>query len=163
MILKVIIEGLILGLLLILLCAAIKRKGAVKLVHLYHKDVQERCIALKLTTRKKIKRNNIMFKTFCIPGYILYILVCVYAINKTRGFANGFWQLFAVLSIMNLIDRFVIDEFWVAHTSAWTIPGTDDLKPYITVRDKCIKWLFGTFGMALISAVLAAVMTVFIK
>lgn len=36
---------------------------------------------------------------------------------------------------MNLIDRFLIDGVWVGHTKAWTIPGTEDLKPYITAKD----------------------------
>ena len=37
-----------------------------------------------------------------------------------------------------------IDGYWVEHTSAWEIPGTEDLKPYITAKDKGKKWLFGT-------------------
>ena len=42
------------------------------------------------------------------------------------------------------------------------ILGTEDLKPYITAKDKGKKWLFGTVGMAVISAALAAIMSVFI-
>ena len=98
------------------------------LVYLYHKDVQERCIALGKITPERIKRNSILFKTLCIPGYIAYVLVCVYAINGANGFSAGFWQLFAILSVMNLIDRFAVDEWWVIHTSAWTISGTEDLE-----------------------------------
>ena len=37
---------------------------------------------------------------------------------------------------MNLIDRFWVDGYWVGHTNAWEIPGTEDLKPYITAKDK---------------------------
>ena len=66
-----------------------------------------------------------------------------------------------ILSVMNLIDRFLIDGYWVGHTNAWTIPGTEDLKPYITAKDKQKKWLFGTVGMAVIAMVLAAMMTIF--
>ncbi len=55
-----------------------------------------------------------------------------------------------------------IDGYWVEHTSAWEILGTEDLKPYITAKDKGKKWLFGTIGMAVISAALAAIMPVFI-
>ena len=61
---------------------------------------------------------------------------------------------------MNVIDRFLIDDWWVGHTKAWTIPGTEDLKPYITGKDKARKWLFGTAGMAVISAILAGVMAI---
>ena len=160
MILQTILEGLGLGVLLILVCAVGIRKGAVGMVHLYSPAVQQRCVKLGLTTHKKIKRNALIFKAVCVPGYIAYVLVCVYGINGTHGFAAGFWQLLVILSVMNLIDRFLIDDYWVGHTKAWTIPGTEDLKPYITAKDKQKKWLFGTVGMAVISVVLAAIMTV---
>ena len=103
----------------------------------------------------------LIFKAVCVPGYIAYVLVCVYALNGARGFLAGFWQLLVILSIMNLIDRFLIDGYWVGHTSAWEIPGTEDLKPYITTKDKGKKWLFGTVGMAVIAAVLAGIMMLF--
>ena len=59
---------------------------------------------------------------------------------------------------MNLIDRFLVDDLWVGHTNAWTIPGTEDLKPYITAKDKQKKWLFGTVGVAVIAAALSGLM-----
>ena len=93
-----------------------------------------------------------------IPGYLAYVLVCVYALNGARGFLPGFWQLFVILSIMNVIDRLLIDDYWVGHTDAWIIPGTEDLRPYITAQDKRKKWCFGTLGMAAISAILSGVM-----
>ena len=74
------------------------------------------------------------------------------------GFLPGFWQLLVILSIMNVIDRLLIDDYWVGHTDAWIIPGTEDLRPYITAQDKRKKWLAGTLGMAVISAVLAGIM-----
>ena len=162
MIVQVILEGLGLGVLLILVCAIGIRKGAVCMVHLYRPEVQDRCVKLGLTTHEKIKRNALLFKAVCVPGYIAYVLVCVYGINGTHGFAAGFWQLLVILSVMNLIDRFLVDGFWVGHTKAWTIPGTEDLKPYITTKDKAKKWLFGTVGMAVISAALAAVLTLLV-
>ena len=163
MILQVIGEGLGLGVLLILVCAVGIRKGAVGMVHLYSPEVQDRCVKLNLTTHEKIRRNALLFKALCVPGYIAYVLVCVYAVNGARGFLTGFWQLLGILSVMNLIDRFLIDGYWVGHTKAWTIPGTEDLRPYITAKDKAKKWLFGTVGMAAISAVLAAIMMLFVK
>ena len=162
MVLQTIWEGLGLGAVLVLVCAVGIRKGAVVMVHLYSAAVQQRCVKLGLTTHEKIKQNSLIFKVVCIPVYIGYLLVCVYGINGARGFAAGFWQLLVILSVMNLIDRFLIDDYWVGHTNAWTIPETEDLKPYITAKDKQKKWLFGTVGMAGIAAVLAAIMTVFI-
>ena len=163
LILKTLLEGLGLGVLLVLVCAVGIRKGAVGMVHLYSPQVQARCVALGLTTQEKIRRSAVRFKLLCIPGYIAYVLVCVYAVNGARGFLTGFWQLLVILSVMNLIDRFLIDDFWVGRTKAWTIPGTEDLKPYITGKDRCKKWLFGTVGMAVISAILSGIMTLFVR
>ena len=161
MLLQVLLEGIGLGVLLILVCAIGIRRGAVGMVHLYSPEVQDRCVKLGLTTREKIKRNALLFKAICVPGYIAYVLFCVYGINGAKGFLAGFWQLFVILSVMNLIDRFLVDDFWVGRTKAWTIPGTEDLKPYITTKDKAKKWLFGTVGVAVISAALAAIMMLF--
>ena len=65
-------------------CAAGIRKGAVGMVQLYDQKVQERCIALGLTTKEKIKRNALRFKAICIPLYLAYVLLCVYAINGAQ-------------------------------------------------------------------------------
>ena len=162
LIVKTILEGLGLGALLVGVCAVGIRNGAVGMVHLYSKEVQDRCVKNGLTTHEKIRRNALLFKVICLPGYIVYVLVFVYAVNGARGFLAGFWQLLVILSIMNLIDRFLVDDFWVGHTKAWTIPGTEDLKPYITAKDKCKKWIFGTVGMVIISAVLSGIMTLFL-
>ena len=152
---QTILEGLGLGALLVAVCAVGIRKGAVGMAHLYDQKVQERCIALGLTTKEKIKRNALRFKAICIPMYLAYVLLCVYAINGAQGFWSGFWQCFVILSVMNLIDRFGIDDYWVGHTRAWVIPGTEDLMPYISKADKQKKWLFGTVGMAGFSLILA--------
>lgn len=158
MALKLILEGIGLGAILSLVCAIGIRNGAVGMVHLYNQDVQERCISLGLTTREKINRNRSLFKALCLPIYIAYVLVCVYAVNGARGF----WTLLVILFIMNLIDNFLIDEWWVGHTKAWTISGTEDLKPYITAADKRRKWMFGTVGIAVIAAILSGIMLIFI-
>ena len=162
LLLKTVLEGLGLGVLLVLVCAVGIRKGAVGMVHLYSPEVQDRCVRLGLTTHERIKRNALLFKVICVPGYLAYVLLCAYAVNGARGFLTGFWQMLVMLSVMNLIDRFLIDDYWVGHTKAWTIPGTEDLKPYITGKDREKKWLFGTVGMVVIAAVLSAIMMIFI-
>lgn len=160
---KVIIEGLGLGFLLYLICAIGIRKGAIGMVHLYSNEVQKRVIENGLTTAEEIKRRSSIFKCLCIPGYFIYVLVCAYAINGARGFISGFWQMFLILSVMNVIDRVIVDGYWVGHTDAWNIPGTEDLKPYITARDKMKKWIMGTVGMAIISAALSGIMCLILK
>ena len=140
---KLIAEGLGLGFLLYLICANGIRNGAVGMVHLYDEKVQERVCVLGLTIAEEIRKRSMRFKSLCLPGYLVYVLICVYPINGARGFFAGFWQCFVILFIMNLIDRFLIDEYWVGHTKAWIIPGTEDLRPYITTKDKKQKWLIG--------------------
>ena len=159
---QVLLEGVGLAVILILICAIGIHKGAVGMVHLYHDDVQARCVELGLTTRGKIKKNSLRFKLCCMPIYLAYVLVFVYAVNGARDFLTGFWQLLVMLSVLNLADRLFIDGWWVGHTKAWTIPGTEDLKPYINAQEKKRKWLFGTVGMAVIAAALAGIMAIFL-
>ena len=74
MLLQTILEGLGLGALLVAVCAVGISKGAVGMVHLYDEKVQERCIALGLTTKEKIKQSSLRFKLICVPGYLAYVL-----------------------------------------------------------------------------------------
>jgi hypothetical protein len=128
------------------------------MVFLYHRDVQDRWVENGLITRDKIRRNKRLFKGLCIPVYFVFVLVSVYAVNGARGVWPGFRQMFAILSIVNLIDRLLIDEYWVGHTKAWEIPGTEDMKPYINGKDKIGKWLMGTVGFAILCAMLSGIM-----
>lgn len=109
----VILEGFGLAALLVLICAFGIRRGAVGMVHLYHQDVQDRCVELGLTTHDKIRSNALRFKLICTPGYLTYVLVFVYAVNGARGFLEGFWQTLVILSVMNLVDRLLVDGWWV--------------------------------------------------
>ena len=61
---KIIIEGVLLGALLVLLCAVGIRKGAVTMVFLYHGDVQDRCVQNGLITRERIWQNRKMESVF---------------------------------------------------------------------------------------------------
>jgi len=160
---KTVTEGLLLGALLVTFCAVGIRKGAVNMVFLYHPDVQERCVENGLITREQVSKNMRLFKGLGIPVYFVFVLVSVYAVNGTRGFWPGFWQCFAILSIVNLIDRLGIDAYWVGHTKAWIIPGTEDMQPYIDRKDKIGKWLVGTVGFAALSAILSGVMALILK
>ena len=163
LIIKLIAEGLGLGFILYLICAIGIRNGAVGMVHLYDTKVQERVVQLGLTTKEKIRKRSTLFKMVCVPGYMIYELVCVYAINGARGFWPGFWQGFVILSIMNVIDRILIDDYWVGHTKDWIIPGTEDLQPYIPAEEKKRKWIMETVGMAVMAAILSGIMSLILK
>lgn len=96
-----------------------------------------------------------------IPVFGAGVLGC----NLARNFfcAGKDVKLLVILSVLNLIGRFLVDGFRVGHTKAWTIPGTEDRKPYITAKDTCRKWVFGTVGMAVISAALSGIMVLFLR
>ena len=162
LVLKLVIEGLILGALLILVCALGKRGGAVKMAFLYSPDVQERCIELGLTTAQRLKRGSRLFRWGFSAGFVVYSLVCVYAINGARGFVPGFWQIFVILSFMNVTDRLFIDGIWISRTKEWIIPGTEDMLPYLTASDKLKKWIIVTVGTAALAALMSEFMTQYV-
>ena len=64
MVTKIIIEGALLGALLILFCAVGIRNGAVNMVFLYHQDVQERCLKNGHFSKRK-KTTKVAFSTMC--------------------------------------------------------------------------------------------------
>lgn len=152
-----VLEGFGLGVLLIIYCLIGISKGPVNMVFLYDKQVQAKAIELGLITEKKIKQRAIIFKIIGIISYIAYCLIFVYLVNGAHDYLTAFLQLLIILSITNLIDRILIDEIWVNHTKAWIIPGTEQYMPYIKTKDKIKKWIFGTFGMAAIAAILALI------
>ena len=158
-----VIEGIGLGVLLVAYCLIGIKDGAVGMVFLYENDVQNKCVELGLTTHEKIKKRKSLFKIFGIISYVAYSLAFVYAVNGARGFLQGFLQMLILLSVCNIIDRIFIDELWVCHTKTWIIPGTEEFMPYIKTKDKVKKWLFGTVGMAIMSAVLAGIMALVLK
>ena len=65
---QVILEGVGLGVVLMLVCAIGIRNGAVGMVHLYENNVQERCILLGLTTREKIQHDQLMSRSSACPS-----------------------------------------------------------------------------------------------
>ena len=74
---------------------------------------------------------------------LIFVPIMVYCINGASDFWSAFWQMTAIFMIGNIFDRLFIDEFWVGHTKAWLIPGTEDLMPYIPVKVKIKNGLAG--------------------
>ena len=64
-----------------------------------------------------------------------------------------------ILWIMGLFDRIFIDWYWVGHTKAWLIPGTEDLMPYIPKKTVIHKWIGTIFTYPIMSAILSAIIT----
>ena len=80
-----------------------------------------------------------------------------------HSFLPAYLQALLFPEVMNWYDGIVVDRLWVGHSRFWIIPGTEDLRPYITAKDKKKKWIMGTVGMALLAAILSGVMALILK
>ncbi len=155
----ILLETIVMCFLLLIVCVIGIANGPVGLVVLYEQDVQDRVVELGYTTKKKINRS---FVITCIAMFapVLFLTpAMVYGINGATGFREGFWQMTVILWGMGLFDRFFIDWYWVGHTKAWLIPGTEDLKPYIPVKVMLGKWAGTVLGFPAIAALIALVMS----
>ncbi len=151
-------EGLVMCFVLLIVCVIGIANGPVGLVLLYEDDVQQRVVELGLTTKDKIRRNLMVCSMAMFVPLLILPPLMVYGINGATGFWDGFWQMSVILWIQGLFDRFFIDWYWVGKTKAWTIPGTEDLKPYIPVKTMIVKWMSTIFLNPLIAALAAGVM-----
>ena len=156
-----ILECIVICFILLVPCVIVIANGVHNGVFLYEKDVQERVVKMGLITEEKIRRNMKLFKCITMPVMIAFVLWAVYGINGARGFLTPFVQIYVLAMAEGLFDRFFIDTYWVGHTKAWTIPGTEDLKPYIPKKTLIVKWLVVMICNPLIAAVLAGIMMPF--
>ena len=154
----ILIEGLVMCFILLIICVIGIANGPVGLVVFYEKDVQDRVVELGYTTKEKIKKTSIITTIALFAPVIFLVPAMVYGINGATDFVSGFSQMAIILWIMGLFDRIFIDWYWVGHTKAWLIPGTEDLMPYIPKSVLIGKW-FGTIvGFSVIAAIIAWVM-----
>lgn len=158
-----IFEGLVLSFLLLISCVVGKANGAVNMVFLYEKEVQDRVVELGLIDKNKIQKNKNNFMLFGIIPFFILLIIFVYVINKTRGFKEGFVQLLIILIIEGLFDRLFIDWYWVTKTKDWIIEGTEDLMPYIYGKTLIQKWLSVIVGYPLLAAIISGVMSLILK
>ena len=155
----VLLEGLVMSFWLLLVCAVGIANGPAELVVLYEQDVQDRVIELGYITKEKLKKNYTRASIALFVPILLFVPAMVYGINGADGFWSGFWQMTIILIIMNLFDRIFIDWYWVGHTKAWFIPGTEDLMPYIPMKVAVKKWIGTMIGFPMLAAVIAGIMT----
>lgn len=153
----VVFEGLVCCLVVLLSCITGIADGAHNMAFFYDKEVQKRAVASGLISEERIRRNYKLFKLCGILPYFVFVIISVFVINKARGFLNCFLQLTAILLIEGIFDRFFIDWYWVNHTGAWIIPGTEDLRPYIDKKAWIQKWTGTLVGFPLIAAVIAGI------
>ena len=159
----VIIEGIVGCFIVLIACVIGISNGAVGLVCLYEKEVQERVVELGLTTESKIKRNAQFFQLVGMIPFFVFVILSVYGINGARGFWDGFWQTCFIIMAEGLFDRLFIDWYWVGKTKTWIIPGTEDLMPYIYGKTLITKWIFTLIGYPMIAVAISGIMMLFMK
>lgn len=153
-----IVEGIVMCFVLLIICVIGIANGPVGLVVFYEQEVKDRVVELGLTTKEKIKKTSIITMIALFVPMIVLVPLMVYGINGASGFLEGFWQMLVVLLISGLFDRLFIDWWWVGHTKAWIIPGTEDLMPYIYGKTLIGKWLSTLVGFPILAAILAGIM-----
>ena len=159
----IIIEGIVVCFLLLLVCVVGLKNGPEKFAVFYEEDVKVRVVELGYTTEKELKKSFTISGIALFVPMIIIVPLMVYYINGVSDFRSAFWQMTAIFMIGNLFDRLFIDEFWVGHTKAWFIPGTEDLMPYIPVKVKIKKWVGNLIMFPLLSAIIAGIATLFMK
>ena len=159
----VIIEGLVICFILLAACVVGISNGAVNLVFLYEKEVQDKAVEMGFITREKIKRNKLLFMLLGMLPCWIFMIYAVYFINGARGFWEGFWQMYVIMMIEGLFDRLFIDFYWVGKTKAWLIPKTEEFMPYIYGKTLVFKWLGTLIGSPVLAAALSGIMMLLVK
>ena len=155
----VVFEGLILSFWLLLICVVgIAKDGPVGLVVFYEQEVQDKVVELGLITKEKIKHVSIITSLALFLPMLTVIPLTVYFYNGVNGFLDGFIQLAGIYLIAGIFDRIFIDWWWVGHTRAWIIPGTEEFMPYIYGKTLAVKWIGTLIGFPIVAAILAWVM-----
>ena len=154
----ILIEGIVMCFVLLIICVVGIANGPVGLVVFYEQEVKNRVVELGLTTKEKIRKTSIITVIALFVPMLVLVPLMVYGINGAKGFWDGYWQMLAILMISGLFDRIFIDWWWVGHTKAWIIPGTEDLMPYIYGKTLVRKWLGTVVGFPILAAILAGVM-----
>ena len=153
----IVLEGIVMCFILLITCVIAIANGAVGGVALYEEDVQKRVVELGYTTNRQIKKTTMILSLALFVPLFTLVPFMVYCINGAIGFWDGFWQMTVIMWIMGLFDRIFIDWYWVGHTKAWIIPGTEDLMPYIPKKMLLVKWTFTIIGFPIISAMIAGI------
>ena len=121
----------------LMVCFAV-RGGAIDGLYFYPKAVQDRAIALKLTTKETMQRKRKIFMT----EFYLVMLVALVLIIGLWNNINTFWpaylQALLFLEVMNWYDGIVIDKIWVGYSKFWILPGCEDI-PYVQTWPQVLK------------------------
>lgn len=154
-----VLEGLILSFVLLLVCVVNIQNGPVGGVHYYEEPVKKRVIEMGLITEEEIKRNRKLSGLIFMSVLLILAPLMALLINHATGFTDIFVQLTVMYMVCGVFDRIFIDWYWVGHTKAWLIPGTEDLMPYIHKKTWIKKIVLTIILYPLLAAIIAGIVT----
>lgn len=114
------------------------RGGAVDGLYFYPKTVQDKAIALGLTTRETMDRKRKIFMTSFYLVMAAALVLIVGGWNHVSDFKTAYLQCLLFLEVMNWYDGLVIDKLWVGHSSFWVLPGLEDV-PFAQTWGQMLK------------------------
>ena len=159
----ILIEGIVVCFILLMVCVLVLKDGPEKCAVFHEEDVKKRVVELGYIKEEELKKRFTLSGIGLFVPMLIFVPIMVYCINGASDFWSAFWQMTAIFMIGNIFGRLFIDEFWVGHTKAWLIPGTEDLMPYITVKVKIKKWVGTLIMFPLLSAIIGGAVTFFTK
>ena len=128
MILQIILEIFILWIwFAIYMEILVRKKGPIGAVYFYPKEIQQRVIELGLRTEKQIKKEKYFAFILLIAGDFIIPFIMIVLINGARNFTDCAIQFYILFYGMEFYDWFFVDTLWVAKSSWWIIPQTEDL------------------------------------
>ena len=131
------------------------RINGINALYFYPKPVQERALAIGLTTREKVSRDMKIFMTSFYLVMLTALVLIIGLWNGVSDFGTAYLQSVLFLEVMNWYDGIVIDRLWVGHSSLWIIKGTEDI-PYVQTWKQVLKkrlflslvWIVGGTAVA---------------
>jgi len=153
----VLIEGIVLCFALLLVCVVNIQNGPIGGVHYYEDNVKKRVVELGLITSEKIKYNRMLSGCAFMFALMIIAPLMVFKVNGVNTFKEGFIQLIIMYLECGIFDRIFIDWYWVGHTKAWIIPGTEDLMPYINKKTWTKKIILTLTLYPLLAALLSLI------
>ena len=123
--------------------------------------MKKRVVELGLITEAQIKKNQRRSGLALFGALLVLSPLMVFGVNGARSFRDGFVQLAVEYLICWAFDRVFIDWYWVGHTKAWIIPGTEDLMPYIH-KESWRKKLLSALLYRVLAALLSWICTAFL-
>lgn len=153
----IIIQLILYCLLFTLMVKLAVRSNGINALYFYPKPVQERALAIGLTTREKVSRDMKIFMTAFYLVMLTALVLIIGLWNSVSDFGTAYLQAVLFLEVMNWYDGIVIDRLWVGHSKLWIIKGTEDI-PYVqTWKQVLKKRLFLTLVWIVGGAVVAGI------